>query len=263
MEILKKEPKESKDLPEQERIEKKELLQPFSNGYKVRVQRSNGEMEDDWVILQYNGENDDVIVVKKDLKTGDTLKKEIPFEEIRKFNPKEDESLEKFSDVFFKEKIANQEKEINSLIKKLEENGKKAETIYVKAVEIVKEQNMSCKYLQDKVDVIYSENHKIGNKIRFVKNIKNELEKKLTELNNKMKPTEKLLNRETGFRIRDKVNALGTKEYEEWIIESYNQKDQRVEISGPLVNLGGKYILKRTNITLDEFKKLNPNKRSY
>ncbi len=125
MEILKKEPKESKDLPEQERIEKKELLQPFSNGYKVRVQRSNGEMEDDWVILQYNGENDDVIVVKKDLKTGDTLKKEIPFEEIRKFNPKEDESLEKFSDVFFKEKIANQEKEINSLIKKLEENGKK------------------------------------------------------------------------------------------------------------------------------------------
>ncbi len=122
---------------------------------------------------------------------------------------------------------------------------------------------MSCKYLQDKVDVIYSENHKIGNKIRFVKNIKNELEKKLTELNNKMKPTEKLLNRETGFRIRDKVNALGTKEYEEWIIESYNQKDQRVEISGPLVNLGGKYILKRTNITLDEFKKLNPNKRSY
>jgi len=104
MEILKKEPKESKDLPEQERIEKKELLQPFSNGYKVRVQRSNGEMEDDWVILQYNGENDDVIVVKKDLKTGDTLKKEIPFEEIRKFNPKEDESLEKFSDVFLKKK---------------------------------------------------------------------------------------------------------------------------------------------------------------
>ena len=97
--------------------------------------------------------------------------------------------------------------------KKIRRKWEKAETIYVKAVEIVKEQNMSCKYLQDKVDVIYSENHKIGNKIRFVKNIKNELEKKLTELNNKMKPTEKLLNRETGFRIRDKVNALGTKEY--------------------------------------------------
>jgi len=82
---------------EQSPSEIENVLTPLTKGQVVAVERSNGDVENDWILSGYDKKTGDAIVIKKE-GADETLKKEIPRDKLKSLNPETGEL--KFSEEF-------------------------------------------------------------------------------------------------------------------------------------------------------------------
>ena len=101
---------------EQPSRELEDILTPLTKGQIVTVERSSGDIENDWILFGYDKKTGDAIVIKKEEETGEILKKEIPRDELKDLNPETEEL--KFSEEFLNEQLKLEEE--------LAENAKEA-----------------------------------------------------------------------------------------------------------------------------------------
>lgn len=98
--------------------QEKEILLPFTEGHIVNVKRTSGQIESDWVVSHTNKETSDIVILKKDEKTGETLKKEVPLEGLKILNPKDKPPV--FSEKFLEKHLKDEQ----DVLKILQDNFK-------------------------------------------------------------------------------------------------------------------------------------------
>jgi len=131
-------PKIEETKKEEELKKEKEILAPFTEGRIVKVRRSSGVVESDWVVFRYNKETDGVIVQKEEKTSGDILQKEIPLKDLKDLNP--DNQKPVFSEEYLENRLGEEEQALEIIKTKIDELAKSREILGKQFDELVKQE---------------------------------------------------------------------------------------------------------------------------